>query len=50
MKTIVVEFRNAYNIGILPQLNASMITTMPILRVVFLNNILPKISQIMRQI
>ena len=60
MKTIVVEFRNAYNIGILPQLllfdiaynhyNASMITTILILRVIFLNNIRPEISLIMRQI
>ena len=53
MKTIVVEFRNAYNIGILPQLlldDASMITTISILRVVFLNNIRPKISLIMQQI
>ena len=50
MKTIVVEFRNAYNIGILLQPNASMITTILILRVIFLNNIRPEISLIMRQI
>ena len=57
MKTIVVRFRNAYTIGILPQLllfdiayNASMITTILILRVIFLNNIRPEISLIMRQI
>ena len=50
MKTFVVEFRNAYNIGILPQLNASMITTILILRVIFLKKIRPEISLIMRQI
>ena len=57
MKTIGVEFRNAYNIDILPQLllfdiaynldDASMITTISISRVVFLNNIRPEISLIM---
>ena len=50
MKSIGVEFRNAYNIDILPHLLRLMITTISILRVVFLNNIRPKISLIMQQI
>ena len=51
MKSIGVEFRNAYNIDILPELDdASMIKTISILRVVFLNNIRPEISLIMQQI
>ena len=58
MKSIGVEFRNAYNIDILPQFllfdiaynDASMITAIYIFRVVFLNNIRPEISLIMQQI